>query len=471
MAARENQGYLIAVILLVLLSVVLAIATYFGFTNQGEYANQRDAAREELANEQKASQAFEALATMSESFIGVPGSSMTDVTTAMTLLESTGLQDRISQGRQLAQVHSQDMSLHTSKDPAVDSTYRGLMSDLVTGINNLHNVKAVLDNQVKDAQDKLRTELAARDKAIEEKDKQLVAAQNDLDKEREGHKKTFDELTSQLNTAETNVKEVSTKLSSANDTISENLKEFTKTKTDLEVQVADLNLQLEKFLRKETDIADGQIVGVAPILGKVTINLGYDDNLLPNQTFAIFDQQNTHFTDGEEKATFEVTRILDAHLAEGRITRQSITNPILIRDFVVTSTWDPGYAVPIAIVGSIDLDGDGQSDLERLISIIEQNGGKVVAYHDAEGNVVGKIDGNTRLFVKGDAPLGGPGTDGYNSLEAQRKIYQVREISVREMLNSMGYRSEAKIQRFNERAFVPRVPTVVSEEDAFQGDK
>ena len=44
MAARENQGYLIAVILLVLLSVVLAIATYFGFTGMNEVADQRDSA-------------------------------------------------------------------------------------------------------------------------------------------------------------------------------------------------------------------------------------------------------------------------------------------------------------------------------------------------------------------------------------------------------------------------------------------
>lgn len=469
MAARENQGYLIAVILLVLLSVVLAIATYFGFTNQGEYANQRDAARAELAKEKLASQAFEALATMSDSYIGVPGSSMADATTAMTLLESTNLPEQISQGRQLAQVHSQDMSLHTSKDPAVDLTYRGLMADLVTAINDLHNTKAVLDNQVKDAQDKLRTELAAKDKALEEKDKQLVAAQNDLDTEREAHKKTFDEFTSQLNTAESNLREVSTKLTAANETIVANQKVFDGELAKRMERIDDLMLELAGYQRKVTDIADGQIVGVAPILGKVTINLGYDDNLLPNQTFAIFDQQNIHFKDGEEKATFEVTRILDAHLAEGRITRQSITNPILIRDFVVTSTWDPGYAVPIAIVGSIDLDGDNKSDLERLISIIEQNGGKVVAYHDEEGNVIGKIDESTRLFVKGEIPLG-PSSDGYNALKAQQETYQVRETSVREMLNSMGYRSEAKIQQFNERAFVPRVPTVVSEGDAFESD-
>ncbi len=470
MAARENQGYLIAVILLVLLSVVLAIATYFGLTNQGEYANQRDAAREELAKEQLASGAYQAQATMMKAIIGVPGFSMGDAETARTQLDASGDQELISQGKEIVEVHAQDMSLHTNKDPAVDLTYRGLLSDLVVSINDLHNIKAVLDNQVKDAQDKLRTELAARDKALEEKDKQLVAAQDDLVKERDSHKKTSEELGTQLSAAETNVKDLSTKLSSATLTIEQNQKVFDGELASRRIRIDDLLAELAGYQRKETSIADGQIVGVAPILGKVTINLGYEDNLLPNQTFTIFDQQNTHFKEGEEKASFEVTRILDAHLAEGRITKQSVTNPILIRDFVVTSAWDPGYAVPVAIAGVIDLDGDNKSDLERLVSIIEQNGGKVVAYHDEEGNVIGKIDESTRLFVKGDNPLGKM-SDGFDALSKQKDTFQVREISVREMLNSMGYRSEAKIQRFNEQSFVPRVPTEVTEDDAFQSDK
>lgn len=470
MAARDNQGYLIAVILLVLLSVVLAITTYFGLTNQAEYANQRDTARTELAKEKLASGAYQAQATMLKAFVGIPGSSMADVQVATQQLESSGDQELISQGKQIADIHAQDMSLHTNKDQAIDLTYRGLLSDVVTAISELHNTTAVLDNQVKDAQDKLRTELAAKDKELEEKDKQLVAAQDDLVKERENHQKTSVELNSKLDIAETSVKDLSTKLSTSITTIEENQKIFDRELAARKVRIDDLLLELASYQRKETSIADGQIVGVAPSLGKVTINLGYADNLLPNQTFAIFDQNSTQFKEGEEKASFEVTRVLDAHLAEGRITRQSITNPILIRDFVVTSAWDPGFAVPVAIVGVIDLDGDSKSDLERLISIIEQNGGKVVAWHDEEGNVIGKIDEKTRLFVKGENPLGKM-SDGYDALSKQRDTFQVREISVREMLNSMGYRSEAKIQRFNERSFVPRMPTEVSGDDAFENDK
>jgi hypothetical protein len=470
MAARENQGYLIAVILLVLLTVVLAIATYFGFTNQNEFANQRDSARAELAKANQARDAYEAQAALMKAYIGMPNYSIAGAATSMSQLEASGDTELVNQAKQITDQYNQDMALHTNKPDSVDATYRGLLSDLVTAINDLHNTKAVLDNQIKDAQDKLRTELAAKDKELEEKDRQLAASRDDLVKERESHDRTRTELQDSLNIAESSVKDLSTKLSSATATIEQNQKTFNGELDKRTNRIADLMSELEDLRKKETDVPDGQIVGVAPILGKVTINLGSADNLLPNQTFAVFDHQKTHFTDGEEKARIEVTRIIDSHLAEGRITDQSNSNPILIRDFVVTSTWDPGYAVPIAIVGVIDMDGDSQSDLARLISIVEQNGGKVVAYHDEEGNVVGKIDENTRLFVVGDKPLGKM-NDGFNVLKKQRDTYQVREISVRELLNSMGYRSEAKIQRFNERAFVPRAPTVVSEDDAFKSDK
>jgi hypothetical protein len=252
-------------------------------------------------------------------------------------------------------------------------------------------------------------------------------------------------------------------------TLEQERKTFDEELKARQASITDLNLRIERLTQTETDVADGQVVNVSSILDKVVVNLGYADNLRPNQTFSVFDQSKTMFKDGEEKAQIEITRILDAHLAEARITRRSHDDPILARDFIVTAAWDPGYSVPIAVVGTIDLDGDGRSDLERLISIIEQNGGNVVAWHDEEGEVHGKIDQNTRLFVTGDQPVGAP-VDGYEELRRQRDRYQVREISVRELLNTMGYRSEARIQRFDDPAFVPRQPTRVEEGDAFEDD-
>ncbi len=466
MAARENQGYLIAVILLVLMSVLLAIATYFGFSGMNEVVDQRDAARASLAEEQKASAGFEAQASILKAYLGVSNFSTSQVSTLMNQLDNSGNTDLIAETQQLTDLYNQDMGLYSPEQEGVDENYRGLVAAVIAANNEHHANTAVLNNNLLEAEQKLRSGLAAKDKELEEKDGQLTSARDDLTKERSAHDTTRAELGDKLDVAESAVKTLSTQLSSAEGALDQEKKRFESELTARNARIDGLKLDIEELTRTETDVADGQVASVSPILGKVIINLGYADNLQPNQNFAVYDQSKTVFKNGEDKARIQVTRILDAHLAEARILESQDITPILTRDFIVTTTWDPGYSVPIALVGTIDLDGDGRSDLERLISIVEQNGGQVVAYHDDEGNVFGEIDENTRLFVKGDDPLGKQ-VDGYERLLKQRDRFQVREISVRELLNTMGYRSEARIQRFDDEDFVPRQPTTVTEGDAF----
>ncbi len=469
MAARENQGYLIAVILLVMATIVLAITTYFGFSTLNERVDQRDAAQAELATEQNVSAAWQAQAGMLKAYLGVEGFSISQVSTMLNQLDSSGQADLIAESRRITDIYEQDMSTYTNKDESVDKTYRGLLNDVMVAMSNLTNVTAILNNTVTETEEKLRTELAAKDTELAEKERLLNDTRNDLASEQQAHSTTRDELSGQLSQAENQVKSLGAALNQSTATIEQNQKQYVAELKTREEAISGLKLEVEGLSRTETDVADGQVVSVTSVLGKVVINLGYGDNLRPNQSFSIYDQSKTTFKNGEEKAQIEVTRIIDRHLAEARITRRSNTNPILARDFVVTTAWDPGYSVPIAIAGIVDLDGDSRSDLERLISIVQQNGGNVVAYVDEEGSVKGKIDQNTRLFVVGEPPIG-PMVDGVNELKAQRDRYQVREISVRELLNTMGYRSEAHIQRFEDPDFVPRQPTTVTEGDAFEED-
>lgn len=462
MAARENQGYLIAVILLVMLSIVLAITTYFGFTSASENSSQLSQKTEELDREKKSSQGYEALFRILSSYLGTTGASIADVTTAQDQLNQTGLTDLIGRGQKIVEDYKVDMSKHATTPNAQDLTYRKLLNDIVATLGELHNTRAILDGQVRAANENLRVQLAAKDQELAAKQQQVDQARTDLSTEKENHDKTRNELNQQLDSAQLTINTQGQSIDKLKSDLATREKSYEEDLAKRVRRIEELNQQLAEVTRTEVPLPDGMIVGVAPNLGKVTINLGYGDKLRPNQTFAIYDQSKTHFRSGEEKAKIEVTRIIDAHLAEGRVLSGRITNPILIRDYIVTPAWDPGYSAPIAIAGIIDLDGDEVSDLERLISIVEQNGGRVVAWHDEEGEVNGKVDENTRLFVMGDVPLG-RAREAYERLEQQKKTYQIREISVREFLNEIGYRSEAKIQEFNERAFVPRSPTAVEE--------
>ena len=71
-------------------------------------------------------------------------------------------------------------------------------------------------------------------------------------------------------------------------------------------------------------------------------------------------------------------------------------------DRVINTTWTPGYSVPMAIIGPIDLDGDGTDDVAKLKALITKNGGTVVASQNSSGEVAGRVDSSTRFLVVED---------------------------------------------------------------------
>ncbi len=70
MAARENQGYLIAVIILVLLSLVLALAAFLGLSKMGEYADNKEQAENKLYVEAKLREANGYQSEILKAYIG-----------------------------------------------------------------------------------------------------------------------------------------------------------------------------------------------------------------------------------------------------------------------------------------------------------------------------------------------------------------------------------------------------------------
>ncbi|MGI9518218.1 MAG: hypothetical protein ACR2NP_14275 [Pirellulaceae bacterium] len=474
MAARENQGYLIAVILLVLLSVILAIATFFGFSSMMEAAGQRDELQTSLDAERNASLAYQAQGDILKAYLGVEGKSIAEVSTSLDQLNRSGVQTVIDETSRITQDYDTDMAGYVNKPEGVDLNYRGLVQDVVAAMHTQHNNTAVLNENVTRAEQKMATEVARIQTELDERTTQYDEANRKWEEEVASHKTTRDELSSRLTDAEMKYKTVNQSMSTLQ-------QDFNNAQVahQNEVDAKNATIQRQKnditqLTRTETDVADGMVVTVAPGLGMVTLNLGSDDNLRLKQTFSIYDTASSSFRAGEGKAKVEVTRILGPHLAQARITQQRLTDPILRNDFVVTSTWDPGYSVPVAIVGRIDLDDDGFSDLQRLISMVEQAGGTVVAYHDEEGNVTGQIDETTRYFVKGEDPLGKM-SDGFDRLDRQREKYQTQVRSVRELMEEMGYPSEGKrIQRFDENLergdLVPRQPTTIGEGSPFGDD-
>ena len=142
--------------------------------------------------------------------------------------------------------------------------------------------------------------------------------------------------------------------------------------------------------------------------------------------------------------------------AEARVTDENPNNPILTGDYVLTATWDPGFRVPIALAGRFDLDGDGFDDTDKLVQMIRRNGGNVVARHDAEGQLSGKIDSNTRYLVLGestdlDVNASPEISKARAELEDQADRNTVQVIGLNKLLNRMGVRGKPRIETLDGR--------------------
>ena len=95
MATRENQGLFIAVILLVLISVVLTVATFFGFSGMREAQDQLSEKTESLATAQKLSDAYAAQASILKAMVGVSGVTVDEIPGLKGQLVTAGNQELV----------------------------------------------------------------------------------------------------------------------------------------------------------------------------------------------------------------------------------------------------------------------------------------------------------------------------------------------------------------------------------------
>jgi hypothetical protein len=218
----------------------------------------------------------------------------------------------------------------------------------------------------------------------------------------------------------------------------------------LEDQVANLTRANHNLIEQRKDepgsfeVADGQIIYVDQS-GTAMINLGTADSLRRQVTFSVFDADQHDAAKAAKKGSIEVTGLLGDHMAEARITKDYPTNPILTGDNIYSQVWHRGKALHFALTGVIDIDGDGQSDLQLARDLIELNGGIVDAYLGEDGKIQGEVTANTRYLVLGDVPdsaLRAAMTQGFHEMSKTASSLGVQTITLPQFIDQMGYKPQ-----------------------------
>ena len=435
MALRENTGLQIALILFVMITVALAVSTYVYWDSANVSQKKEDAAIAELAKRDR---------------------NLDDANKEITKLR-TMMGHKITQegGPQLLEVekgYKTDMALF-GEGWEKEKNYRTLPDFFSQELVKIHKAlaaatedKATLVAQLDAARQQETTNTTKYKEqqvaANEEYAKQVV----DFKERREAVVGQQDEL--QVTLDDTNKKAAADK--AAKDKEIDGLHERLA-KIDQLRQIAIDKVDLIQKKGTITEQPDGQVTWVSQEGGTVYVNLGSADALRRSTSFTVYEAGTVNLANAEPKASIEITTIRGPHLSEARIVEDSLANPILSNDVLFSPVWNPGQKTHFALVGLMDVDGDGKSDRALVRSLILQNGGEIdaeVLDAPVNGSIrKGKLTINTRFLVQGERANEKSSPE---ALQASSQMLKeaddlgIESISVQRLLTDMGWRGSER---------------------------
>ncbi len=431
MAARESQGLQIFLMITVALCVMLAVFAYLFYTryteqlkitetekNKAQEASQRARQSDEQNQELKKWMGF----TIDTPIEQIKEQFAKDMKKyAENFPENVRFYAKLIeyQGNRLAEADARELDL----------------TDKITDLQNQYEIHETANNE----------QLAKYKAKMDEFQADLVGVREDLNKQLLDKQKTADDLDMEKQKLQAKVTEVTVKSKEqmANDAL-----DIRK----LQGTVATLAQQKRERNDENFEIADGAVRWVNQATGLVWIDVGKADGLQPKTTFKVYgvDENDAHVA--PSKGSIEVMRLLEnGTMAEARVTSDTLTNPILPGDKIYTPLWHRGRHERFALVGLIDIDGDGRSDLKQVQDIIKNSGGVIDAVMLDDGKVTGSMSVHTRFLVQGEQPSVATTGNGasidrainsYSNMIDDARNLGITPISVAKFLDHIGWQPE-----------------------------
>ena len=226
-----------------------------------------------------------------------------------------------------------------------------------------------------------------------------------------------------------------------------------------------LSVKLDQMNQTEFDIPDGKVLYVNQADKTVHLNIGKIEGVRVLSKFGVYPTNTLDLGRAKAKGTIEITRILGDHESEAKIIEDEMTSPIMTGDMIFTPLWKVGESVQFALGYDLDIDGDGKSDLNTIMDLINANGAKVALYMDDSGKTHGKLTADVTAFVVSDTSIldllandqkkeQSVKTEIQNSfmnLSEEARLNNIRQMKLSEFLRKVHYRKSANVSKYEQR--------------------
>lgn len=421
-AANESQGLKIAVAVFVTLSVLLAVTTYFGYSEYTKAEAQRataaskeqtqaaaaslaqtnfDELRKEIGvrNEESAAIKGEIEKAYQQTFANLDAL-VNETTTAVAKAQAAG-----AQGPDLEDAKARVQQIAAAFKSEPNKTFLSSMDRMTDLLKNLSMLSTQLSVNYTQVKRNLEgsSEAAAQKIAVAEQKSSETNA--DLAKEQDKHVEERQSLLTKVDSLSTERARLETELANLNAKLRQFEEESARKLDTAQNTIRVIRDQLE---RKETilDSPDGRVTYVDYSRGEIHTDLRRSQGARPQMVLAIFDAKSPGVPTDKPKGTVELIDVNErGSIARIQNTVSSI-DPIKVGDVVYSAAWSPNEPMRFALIGKIDIDRNGVDDRNDLKRMIEAAGG-IVDYDlppPDVGRETGKLTGKDAWYVTDERP-------------------------------------------------------------------
>ncbi|MHC5539088.1 coiled-coil domain-containing protein [Singulisphaera rosea] len=419
-AANESQGLKIAVAAFVSLTVILAVTSYFLFSNYSDATEKLSASEDNL---RKSKTAEGLILKQYEELKGNIGSRAEEYEAVKGEIKAAN--DKIN--KEIGEIGPMVVEMvgkvqaAGGNSPALEEVKNTAQSLLASYqgepnknfISSLARVTDMLKNQARlttsvalayvDQRRSLESVNIVNKQQLDVEAKAKSQAQADVASEHTKHDQARADLLAKIDLYQTEINNKATEIATLNTQLRQLREDSTKKQSDLLNIVRehqDAKAQVETIL----DRPDGRITFVDYNRGEVRTNLTHSMGARPQMKLTIFDTGSPGIPTERPKGTIELTFVGDNY-SLGKITKtMNPVEPIRLGDIVYSPAWSPNEPMRFALIGKMDVNRDGKDDRADLIRMITAAGG-IVDYDLPPpfiGKEQGKLTGRDAWYITDD---------------------------------------------------------------------
>ena len=453
---RNQQGVVITLIVFIVLTLILGVTTYFGFKGLSEKKQELAQVQGDLKNATSENSSWAAGFKKVKDVAGVAGLGDGHADLAALADKMTERVKALDVNAGAFQESGEAAVVATSYEDALAKLAANLKqknAELVDAQNAVAAAQAAMNAEIEKSAaqaQQFKAEVAKMQDSFDANLADANAKRDALDAKFKEQTQEFDKLQSQTKEAIAAAKQETA--------------DYKETATKFADINADLAERIDQLSNAEFERADAQVVYADQANKVVRLNVGTEDGIRPLTTFNVFPSDAIDVGGAKSKGSVQVVAAIGPHECEARILEDEMSSPIMPGDLVYTPLWRPGESVSYALDYNLDINDDGRSDLDEIISLIHLAGGEVAAYLDADGKEVGAIDASVyRLVVaeteivdvlKKDASLDQATKDQIlqtreNFLDSAKEN-GVRTMTLSDFLVRVGYKKPAQVTRYKD---------------------